>query len=181
MDEIIYTFQQNKQITKDFLNSIKNNYVFKKIKLVLRKEVSNDDIKYIDITEPFPIIIVINESINYYNNIIEFICYPFMIFNYNNRYGDRFVCNLDYKEIEITLKYTNNNFFTEQEYCYNKKLITSNYFNSIDELKEEFIKFTNTNEIIFNSFFFKQNKNMKIYIHNLNKSYNENIIYSENC
>ncbi len=170
MDELIYSFQVKENIPEDFINKIKNNYRFKKIKISLNNEVSKDDIEYLNITSCFGYIHLLEDTINYYNNIIEVLCDPFIQYNYNDYQASYFEIDILFKEIEITIKYSDKKYDTLGiSHDNNKFILYSNCFNTLSELQNEFIKLTETDENVFNKWLNTDN-DCELYIDDKQKS-----------
>ncbi len=213
--EEIYILKENESSSDELTNKLNNSFKINELRFELDVEITQELINTIFITTNDIYIEIIKDCTQYYNNIliivpdifqniygIHFICNNFTI-NLNNRittnklYHTYFgiveqtkTSKLTYKQCSI--KIINDNLQLTYKHISGIKeientniIILSNYFNNINELYKYFIKFTNSNEVIFNKWFlytFVNNNVHVIYpsntdITNSNNKYN--VIFKE--
>ncbi len=173
MNELTYIFTPNQNIQKDLINKINNNYILKKIKITLNNEVSNDDMNYLNMSFDLG---QINDTINYYNNIIEFLCDPFIRYMSVNNEFNFFNNDINIKEIEVNIIYLEEKYNTIRiSNNENIFILKSNCFDTLSELQNEFIKLTETNENIFNKWL-ELDYACTFYINKINSNDTERIL-----
>ncbi len=175
-----YTFQENEYITENVITKLNDGYYIKEIRFELDYEIiPEDEHKYssyisndIESDNSYYLHFLNKFYTHYSNNLILKIdpfvennildstnykiklhkCFKWIEEEQNIREYKR----LHYKRCHITL-YRNNIFkgtIRNDNYIENDKIIiTSNYFNNIDELKKYFIDITETNEEVYNNWF----------------------------
>lgn len=173
----IYNFEllnNEIELPTDFINNLENNYIIYKIKLKCNKLIIKDYIFDIGVFI-YNQIIYMKTNVIFYNNIIEYHnLNPFV--NINDSYKNKtlyfvFLTNLlNINEITIELKNVDVKLKLKKEPNYiNYFLIKSNHFTTFEDLKQYYIKSTNSNELMFNEFLkynYDNNLNLIIFIDN---------------
>ncbi len=192
--EETYILKENEISSDELTNKLNNGFKINELRFELDVEITDKLINNIYITIFNRYFSIIKDCICYYNNILIIIPDIFQAIYNSEVLYDNFTIILNntiprnelaYKQCSIklikdNLQWTCRMFTNENT----KKMILSNYFNNMDEFKEYFIKFTNSNEIIFNKWIesrFKNNYIHKLYpskpLINLNTI--DNVIFNE--
>ncbi len=197
--EDTFTFLENEIVSQEFTDKLNDNYSIKEIKFELDHEITNIYTKYnnwnISINDT--IIGVIDEYIEYYNNILTIKINPFYdkkhipkfdikIYRYvfNNishmheiNYTSFKKCIIIIKEIFFQCNYNRYDREKEGYFC-----ISSNYFNNMIEFKNYFINWTNSNEDIYEQWFNKCFKwSWYLSIDSKNNNFDRIILLEQEC
>ncbi len=153
MTEITYYLQNNDELSKSLLNKFKNDYVIKKVRLIL--DTTNFDMNDLSIwfeENTYAInynnLIFDRKKSIYYDNIIEIPTFMFIIFH-NNRNEDNIIikalfnnCNVIIKSIEIIIEKTTNImkliYHDFSTYFFLQSNIFKTYQEFIDYIKEDY-------------------------------------------
>jgi hypothetical protein len=167
--EETYIFKYDENISKEFLTKISNHFIITKVIITLNHIIENHSSSY-NINISYFSIPIIEDSINYFNNKIEYACIPFLssddldvidnlLTNNSSEiciYGD--VLN-EWIECEFIIKETNKKISIEFNYgdenINNNLIFKSNVFNDYAEFKNYFLTYTKITEEQYKKFMIK--------------------------
>ncbi len=187
--EETFIYLENENFDDLLLNKLQNRYKIKEFIFELDVEIVKEIIDTICVIffkdkNNVKYFKIINECIQYYNNIIIIKTNPFYdhfdikdfkikLYDIKNMYSENAI---NYAFKKCTIKIKENNLKCRYLECFGV-YIQSNYFNDISEFKKYFINWTNCNEETYNKWFESYTNDDYLYSHILiifNSDYENN-------